>query len=127
MATDLQDLCLAHHGFAFLADFGGDLEWVPAHQLRPEQLDRKRSGVLFLGQLLEDAHHRRDAVAGNQPRIVIDQLAGRIEQILEMRMGEFARLEQVQIFELAESRPEVEEVEHGSDVGMRRLSDHLER
>ena len=34
----LQDLCLAHHGFALPADFSGDLEWIPPHQLRPEQL-----------------------------------------------------------------------------------------
>ena len=92
---------MAHHGFALLADFGGNLEWLPRHELRPEQLDRKRSSILFLGQLLEDAHHRCDAVAGNQSGIVIDQLAGRVEQILEMGMSEFASLEQVQIFEFA--------------------------
>ena len=44
-----------------------------------------------------------------------------------MRMGEFARLEQVQIVELAQARPEVEEVEHGPDIGMRRLANHLKR
>ena len=42
-------------------------------------------------------------------------------------MSEFAKLEQVQIFEFAQSRPEVEEVEHRLYVRMRRLADDLER
>ena len=59
--------------------------------------------------------------------VVVDQLAWRIEQILKMRMGEFTRLEQVEIFEPAQARPEMEEVEHRLDTGMCRLSNHLER
>ena len=62
----LQDPRLAHHRFALLADFGGNPEWISLHQFRPEQLDRKRPNVLFLGQLPDDADHRCDAVAGNQ-------------------------------------------------------------
>ena len=88
----LQDLRLAHHGFTLLPDLGRHLEGIPPHVLRPEQLHRQRPGVLLLGQFPEDAHNRRDAVAGNQPRVVVDQFAGRIEQILEMRVGELARL-----------------------------------
>ena len=57
---------------------------------------------------------------------LFDQLARRLKQILKMRVGEFARLEQVEIFELAQARPEVEEVEHGPDIGMRRLANHFQ-
>ena len=44
-----------------------------------------------------------------------------------MRVGQLARLEQVEVLELAQARPEVEEVEHRPHVGMRRGADHLQR
>ena len=63
----LQNLCLEHDGFALPANFGGDLEGIPPHQLSSEQLYRKGSLVLLFGQLPENALQRCDPVARNQP------------------------------------------------------------
>ena len=45
----------------------------------------------------------------------------------EVRVGQLARLQEVEVLELVEARPEVEEVEHGAHGGVRGLADDRER
>src|SRR5256885_6299023 len=70
-----RDLRPAHHRFRFLADLAGDLVRIALLELRQEELDRERTGVFLLRELAKHPGDRRDAVAGNDARRVVQELA----------------------------------------------------
>src|SRR5690606_33613146 len=112
---------------ALRPDLGGNLVRVAVHELGTKQLYRQRAGIAFLGELLQDRPDGCNTVTRDQPVAVVGQLRRRVEHILEMNVRELARLEQVELLELAETGPEVEEVEHRPDVRMRGLAHHAKR
>src|SRR5690606_32939582 len=112
----------AHDRLALLADLPRDLERITVDELAAEELDGQRPRVALLGELAQDPHDRRDAVARNQAPGVVDQLARPVLQILEVHVRELAVLDEIEILELPEPGPEMEEVEHRPDVRMRGLA-----
>src|ERR1043166_509293 len=120
------DARLAHDPLGLLPDLEGDLVRIALLELRQEQLDGQRTGIALVGEFPEDLDQRRDAVAGNDARRLIEELARHVRHILEVHVADLARLEQIQILKLTLTRPEVIAVEENPHVRMRGLARHLD-
>src|SRR5690606_32156112 len=59
--------------------------------------------------------------------VVVYQLARTVAQVLKVHVRELPGLEEIEILELAEAGPEVEEIEHRPNVGMGCVADHGQR
>src|SRR5438045_3900521 len=70
-----EDARLAHDGFGLRADLARDFVGIALLELRKKQLDGERASVALLGKLSQDFHERRDAVARDEARRLIEQLA----------------------------------------------------
>src|SRR4029079_11764114 len=114
-----------HDTLGFQPDVARDLVRISLLVLGEKQLDRQRPVIAsLLRQLLEDGRERTHTFAGNNARVVVEQLARDVWDILEMDMTHFAGLEQIEILELVVPGPEVITVDQWFDVRIRRRTRH---
>src|SRR5207249_5540658 len=95
------------NGLGVAPDARCDFEQIALLQMRIETLDRERAPIISFRQLPENANQRRHAVAGNLACAVIQQLSRNAGHILKMNVVNLAIVNQIEIFELTEARPEV--------------------
>src|SRR2546430_7873754 len=62
---------LAHHRFGLLPDLARYLKRIALLILGQEELHRKRARVSLIRERAQNAHQRRDSVAGNDSRGVV--------------------------------------------------------
>ena len=114
-------------GSALAPDLRRDFIRIALLQARIKELDGKRAAIALFGEFPEDANQRRNALAGNLARTVVELLSRDVGHVLKMHVVDFAVVKHIEILEFTEAGPEVIAVQHGPDVGMRELARHLER
>src|SRR5947207_8313644 len=91
---------LAHHDLSLPADLDGDLVWIALLKLRQKELDRQRARVALFGELAKDPDERRDAVARNDARRLIEQFPRHVRHVLEVHVADLAGLQSLEVLEL---------------------------